>query len=200
MQAENIFGIAKLIAVLPAIFWLIGQFAMPRRYWQGPGLPLNRLSTFAKWKEYGGAAILFVGLILIAYDATDAVMDWMPRSWGGFDEEGEWQAVRPGIQGMMALFIAGSVIDIAEKRAEAAAKWPIDHALVLRLIEVVERPSHTFGGEDEPVEAYRLHLIQSGRGALKNERYDDAFALKRYREQLINWLTDVETRIEGTQK
>lgn len=201
MEAEIIFGIAKAIAVLPAIFWLIGQFGMPRQYWQGSRLPFDpdRMSTFAKWKSYGGVIILFVGLMLIAYDATDAVMDWMPRSWGGVDEDGEWRAMRPGLQGMMAFFLAGMVMQIAGSRAESSAKWPTDHALAHRLIEELEGSTYRLEG-DGSVDAYRLQLIRSGRGVLKQERYDDAPDLKEYRKQLIERLSAVENRIEAAKR
>lgn len=200
MEAENIIGIAKAIVVIPAIFWLIFQFGMPRRYWKDDRLPFDgdRLSTLAKWQGYGGVIILFVGLLFIAYDATDAVMDWMPRSWGGVDEDGEWRAMRPGLQGTIAFFIACLVLESAGKRAEASAKWPVDHAFALAIIEDLESQPWKLTGETG--NDYRLRIIRAGRGVLKQERYDDAFDLKEYRTRLIERLTAVEERIETGQK
>lgn len=196
MEAENVIGIAKAIAVLPAIFWLVGHFGMPRRYWKDDRSQPNpdRMKWLPRWKFYGGVIILFVGLLLIAYDATDAVMDWMPRSWGGVDEDGEWRAMRPGLQGTVAFLIAGLVLESAGKRAEASAKWPVDHAFALAIIEDLESQPWKLTGETG--DDYRLRVIRAGRAILNQERYDDAFDLKAYRTRLIDRLTVVEVRIE----
>lgn len=201
MEVENIFGIVKAILILPAVFWLVGRFGKPIKYWRDPTFERDpkSMAWLPRWKTYAGWAFLFVGMMFIAYDAADAIMDWMPHSWGGVDEDGEWRAIRPGIQILISFGIAGSVLDIAGKRAEAAAKWPTDHEVTLALIEDLERPVYQYE-RDQGVDGYRLRLIRGARGVLRKERYDDAYDLKQYRKRLLDRLAAVETIIEESRQ
>lgn len=197
MEVENVFGIVKAILILPAVFWLVGRFGMPVKYWQDDrrSPDPDRMALLPKWKFYSWCAVLFIGMMFIAYDAADAIMDWMPRSWGGVDEDGEWRAIRPTFQIMLAFLIAGSVAQIAGDRAEAAAKWPTDHGVTLAVIEDLERPVYQFE-RDQGVDGYRLRLIRSTRSILSKERYDDSYDLKEYRSRLLERLAAVEKQIE----
>src|SRR5690606_2203293 len=144
-----------------------------------------------RWKFYAGAAVLFLGMMFIAYDAADAIMDWMPRSWGGVDEDGEWRALRSTFQILLAFLIVGSVTQIAGKRAEAAAKWPTDHSFTLAVIEELERPIYQFE-RDEGLEGYRNRLVRAGRAVLKKENHKDSDDLKQYRKRLLDRLDAIE--------
>ncbi|WP_313472737.1 hypothetical protein [Brevundimonas sp.] len=203
MDADILFGAVKAIAVLPAIFWLIGQFGMPRRYWtdQRSQPDLDRMSALSRWRLYGGLIVVFGGVMFIAYEATDVVLDWMPRSWGGIDEDGEWRAMRPGVQGTIALFVAMFIMESAEKRAEAVAKRPIEYALLSAVIDGLEKKPWCFDGEEESAQDYRQRIAMRGRAALNGtEKYDDAYSLQEYRRRLMESLIDIERQIEATKK
>jgi len=191
VEIENYVGIAKAIFILPAVFWLIGQFGMPLKYWRDARLapdPDRMDRRIDRWKFYAGMAVMFIGLMVIAYDAADAIMDWMPRSWGGVDEGDEWRPIRPSLQFMVAFAIAGSIIQISGNRAEAAAKWPTDHDFALTMIEELEGSYKS----DESAHAYRARLARAGQRVLTRERYDDSNDLKRYRTRLAERLRQVE--------
>lgn len=196
MELTIIFGIVKAVAVLPAVFWLVGRFGQPVTYWrdESRGVDPDRMDRWVdRWKFNAMVFIVFVGLMVLAYDLCDSFLDWMPRSWGGVDEDGDWRPMRPGLQTMLAFLIAGSVMQIAENRAEAAAKWPIDHRFTLDLMCELEANPKRWGDVD--VDRYRMNILAAGRRSLEKERYPESYHLRLYREDLAKRLSTVEQKI-----
>lgn len=197
-----IFGVAKAIAVLPAIFWLTKHFGMPRTFWVDERLhAYEDREGLAKWKLYGGVIIVFGGIMLIAYEATDVLLDWIPRSWGDIDEEGEWRPIQSGLQATIAFFVAHYIMDSTGKRGEAIAKRPTDAAFVDALIDELETKPRTIDGKEESAQEYRQRLVIRGRASMNGvEKSDDSYGLKRYRGWLMKRLTDVEKQINEPDK
>lgn len=69
----------------------------------------------ATWKGKAFLALAALGLLVCLYTGSEALLYWLPNSWGGIDEDGEFRTFRSALAGVFTIIIAGPLIYVLEE-------------------------------------------------------------------------------------
>ena len=177
---------------IQAAFASAGLFYVVPRVWSNTAYRTNepdpdRLPRFARWRLYGWFTVVFIGLGVVGYHATGSLVGWVPDSWGGVDEDGDWMALRPALQGVGAFLFAGFSVERSHLISQMAALRPMENAFTTGMIAALMKPCY----RDESGTAYRARLIREARLILKHPfGRREGPGERAEREKLLRWLED----------
>jgi hypothetical protein len=103
---------------LYAAVYLLSAFGLPA--WFLKTLSLNELDRrkVSKWRVWTQGAVTVIGVGVLVYSASYALIAAIPYSWGGHDEDGDWQSTRDWVRGVItfigAIYLSFSMDKIAE--------------------------------------------------------------------------------------
>lgn len=65
-------------------------------------------------------ALAAIAFLVCMYQGAEAMLGWMPTSWGHVGEDGEYETVAHGLAFMFALFVGGSLAGVLDKATHNA--------------------------------------------------------------------------------
>lgn len=87
----------------------------------------------SRWLSLSGKAVIVLaalGFLACVYNGTLAMIFWMPESWGGYDEEGDWTTFSSSIAAMVTIFCGLPMLEVIDRATH--------NEFALRRYEIVE--------------------------------------------------------------
>lgn len=177
-----VLGLVQAAFALAALLWVCPLIANPRANYEFYSKREDAMSRPERWRYYLRAGCIFIGLLILFYHASGALLSWIPYSWGSHDEDGEWRALAPTARGIAALVGAGCFMQVFEARIEAAAKHVVEEHALVELLDSLGRPVW----RDETAETLRERLVKTAGSALTNadRGHLDGKGVRDYRDWL----------------
>ncbi|WP_161639217.1 hypothetical protein [Brevundimonas diminuta] len=177
-----VLGLVQAAFALVALLWVCPLIANPRQNYEFYYKREDAMSRAERWRHYLRWGCVFIGLLILFYHASGALLSWIPYSWGSLDEDGEWQALAPSARGLAAFVGAGCFMQVFEARVESAAKHVVEEHALIELLDTLSKPVW----RDETAETLRERLLKTAGSALTNtdRAHLDGKGVRDYREWL----------------
>lgn len=132
--AQSVFAGYGALYVASAIFWptwFIDNISinhLRERHNRRDALKhgLRNISNARPWYEMPTAILTMISVGVLAYAAAYALIAFVPYSWGGENEDGEWQSARYVCQSTIALWATLALVSRLETNAEALVQGVIE--------------------------------------------------------------------------
>lgn len=189
---EAILYATQAIASLYAIGWVMPKFWLPSWYW-----PETRSERdFAnqhwarRWLFYAKFSLIFLGLVIMGFHMSDALVQWAAKIWPNRSMSEEWSEGMRTIRSTLGFGLAVSILSIAEARHEDAALRPIERRALFHLIDrLKDQPWSSQTAED-----YRQSVISSAENALSHPMNGEGLGVRSYRLALIDKFSALRAR------
>lgn len=115
-SAFAIFGALYLVTGILAPSWFLDNISVSK--FEIAGAP--------KWRGVIQLVAAIIGIGVLSYAATYAIISAVPYSWGGYDEDGEWEPLRITLQVIGSIVGPLMFIPKIEDVADALARKKIE--------------------------------------------------------------------------
>jgi hypothetical protein len=155
-----------------------------------------------KWVMLAHEGATLIGMWIVCYHAAGALLMWMPASWGGFDENGQWRSHAWYTKSLFACVATLVVVATVEKFTATAAKRVVERQVLNEILEALSEPVQP----GETASDLQGRLIARCRFAVRNEApsfpgisnvendahgYGDGPGVRDYRIRLGSQIRDV---------
>lgn len=98
----------------------------------------NHMSVYKHpWHEMPLALFTLIAIGVLVYSASYAVISIIPFSWGGENEDGEWEGTRQVLQSMIAFYAPIALVGRLEGNAETLVWGPAERKARVALTDAI---------------------------------------------------------------
>lgn len=103
----------------------------------------NHMSVYKRpWHEMPLALLTLIAIGVLVYSASYAVISIIPFSWGGQNEDGEWEGARQVLQSMIAFYAPIALVGRLEANAETLVWGPAERKARVALTDAIRFARH----------------------------------------------------------
>ena len=132
-SALGIYGAVYLFTSISTPSWFLTNMSVDE---------LDRRSI-PKWRMWFKFGCTILGLGVLMYAASYAIVAAIPHSWGSYNEDGEWEYARSSLKMIVAFFGAFAIASKSEDNARAIIKSKVDELARRSLMASISNSVHS---------------------------------------------------------
>lgn len=122
-----IYGALYLVTSIAAPSWFLDNFSLDRL--EQPGS--------ARWRVWVKLTLILLGTGTLIYAALYAVVAAVPFSFGGYNDDGNWESTRDSIRIAVAIVSTLGIVSAIERNAEATVLFKLERLARRALQEAI---------------------------------------------------------------
>lgn len=154
-SALGIYGAVYLFASICTPSWFLSNMSVDE-------LDRRAISKWRLWLKFG---CTILGLGVLFYAASYAIVAAIPHSWGSYNEDGEWEYARTSLQMVGAFFGAFAIATKSEDNARAIVRSKVEGLTRRALVATISNSANS-----------NKAIISAARVALERDLKLDEFA------------------------